>query len=563
MSSKNISTATKDRPCIAILQTGSLSDMLMTIKACESFKELHSDLRIILITRSRLQTELNFLLTNKFDEIYTFDNQKIFNGASQDGIRSAIYRLNEFLSTLAHENIDVLINLSQTTSSNYLSSVIQSKQKIGNHIDLNNQVVTTDKWSQVMASTVLRGPLNPFSIVDMYRNIIGIKTIDNSQSKKILPKTNWITIHPFSVNDKATWRAEKWVEVIYKTLKDNSDATICLIGSKANLLKSQLITENPLLKQFKKRIENLTGKTKFSDAFELISQSRLYIGHESTLTHLAAHTSTPTLTIALGTTRAQEIIPYQANAYLVSPRTNCHPCVQSTECSGLQCHHDIPYQLISNVVKKLYNDSELDLDWSTKNISAFHLSSVSFYKTSITERLNLHSLTTESIDTQEMMRSFYKIAWSFLLNDQEINLPFPKLGLKSYSDLIDATGAIGYFFELCEFGKKYSRFILEEISSETPNISKIKDFSLKIDEIDNLQKMILKSSIYLTPVVEYHMLRKGNLVGSNIVELTESSYYAFEEAAQLSSILFELFENSINYHREENNLAKPHINEIK
>ncbi|RPJ77882.1 MAG: hypothetical protein EHM20_05245 [Alphaproteobacteria bacterium] len=128
-------------------------------------------------------------------------------------------------------------------------------------------------------------------------------------------------------------------------------------------------------------------------------------------------------------------------------------------------------------------------------------------------------------------------------------MPFPKLTPSTHRDLLDAMTGLQHLYELAEFGKKYSHYILEEISSQTPSISKIKEYSKKIDEIDQLQAMVQKTSPYLAPIIDYFAVRKGNLFGDSVVKLTESSYYAFEECSSLCSIVFELVENSISEHK--------------
>jgi hypothetical protein len=60
---------------------------------------------------------------------------------------------------------------------------------------------------------------------------------------------------------------------------------------------------------------------------------------------------------------------------------------------------------------------------------------------------------------------------------------------------------------------------------------------------------VLKTSPNLAPIVDFFAIRKANLHGSNVVELTESSYYAFSECSNISSILFELIENTISEHK--------------
>jgi len=67
-------------------------------------------------------------------------------------------------------------------------------------------------------------------------------------------------------------------------------------------------------------------------------------------------------------------------------------------------------------------------------------------------------------------------------------------------------------------------------------IVKIKDYSKKIDEIDQLQALVQKTSTFLAPIIDYFTVRKANLAGNNIVSLTENSYYAFEECGNLSRI---------------------------
>ena len=96
---------------------------------------------------------------------------------------------------------------------------------------------------------------------------------------------------------------------------------------------------------------------------------------------------------------------------------------------------------------------------------------------------------------------------------------------------------------------KYSRYILEEVSSPTPSIAKIKEYSKKIDEIDHLQNLVLKTAPKLAPVIDFFAIKKANLQGDGLVQLTESSYYAFHDYSGLCSIMYELIENTISEHK--------------
>lgn len=542
------SAANSSHPTIALLQLTRLGDLIQTVQAVQNFKNAHPNYRMVLIARSQFAKPLNFVLNKYFDAVYTLDTQSIFQESETAGLSKSLNGINSFLNEIKAEKIDALINLSFSKSSSYLTSLIPAVHKIGSFHDFNNKVQMNDKWSQILYSTVMRGALNPFSLVDLFKNIIGIKHTEPTHATpaNLSSRQNLIVVHPFASSDRKAWKAEKWVEVIYKTFKDNDKCTITIVGAKNEMLKSHVITENPLLKQYSSRLLNVTGKTSIEELSKVIAQAKLFVGHDSMVGHLAALNNTPTLTISLGNVRPHETTPYQMNAYNLAPRTKCFPCFPSDSCAYTQCHHDIPYQLVSNIIKQLMTGTPIDAEWIKNANSSFHLSSVNFYRSRFHNgQMTLDSLIGDQQDVADIFRTLYRVTWSFVMNNVEEVFPFPKLTPSSHRDLLDAMNGLQHLFELSEFGQKYSRYILEEISSSTPSIAKIKEYSKKIDEIDHLQAMVQKTSPYLAPIIDYFTVRKGNLFGENIVKLTESSYYCFEENAQLSSVMYDLIQNTI------------------
>lgn len=537
-------------PTLAILQLTRFGDLIQTVQAIEDLKRSHPEYRVILIARTQFAKPLEFLLKRVFTKIYFLDTKKIFENSEVQGLKGSFETLNSFLGEISKESIDVLINLSFSKSSAYLASLIRSQHKIGTYFDYNNKMCINDKWSQIVYSTVMRGSLNPYSIVDIFKNIIGIRSSEAKASPAPVSRSNTIIIHPFASQDRKAWKAEKWVEIIYRVLKDNDQCTIQIVGAKNEVLKSQMITENPLLKTFNHRIQNMTGKTTLAELAMELKKARLFVGHDSMVGHMAAINNTPTLTVSLGSVRPFETTPYHENAYNLAPRTKCFPCFPSDACSFTQCHHDIPYQIVSASIKQLFEQKEITNEWVKTNVSSFHISSVNFYRSRISKgSMQLESLIENHQDTTDIFRSLYRVAWSFVINDTEENVPFPKLNSTTHRDLLEALTGLQHLYELSEFGKKYSRFILEEISSQTPSINKIKDYSKKIDEIDQLQTIVQKTSPQLAPVIDYLAVRKGNLYGDNVVKLTESSFIAFDESANICSVLFELIENTIAEHK--------------
>jgi ADP-heptose:LPS heptosyltransferase len=534
---------------VAILQMTRLGDIIQTVQAIESFKENYPNYKLVLIGRAQFVNPLKFLLDEHFDAIYPINTEQVFVDFQNGGYKKSVLTINSFLDQIKQENIDVLVNLSFSSSSGYLASLIPAAHKVGLFQNEFNKVQINDKWSQILYSTVMRGIYNPFSLVDLYKNIIGLKPLAKLPATASR-NTELVVVHPFASTERKSWKIEKWVELIYKTLKENDRITLSIVGAKNEMARSLLISENPLLKQFSQRIVNLTGRTSIKDMSEVLKGAQLFVGHDSMVGHLAALYKTPTLTISLGNVRPFETTPYAANAYNIAPRTKCFPCFPTDKCEFTQCHHDISYQLVNGAIKELLSGKSLTKEWLKSANSSFHLTSAIVYRSQSENGLmGLENLSDTLLDSNEIFRTLYKLTWSFIIGDQELNYPFPALSSLSHRDLLEAMNGLQHLYELSEFGKKYSRFILEEISGSTPSINKIKEFSKKIDEIDHLQSLVQKTSPQLAPIIDYFKVRKGNLFGSNIVQLTESSYLCFEECANISSVMYELISNTIAEHK--------------
>ena len=73
-------------------------------------------------------------------------------------------------------------------------------------------------------------------------------------------------------------------------------------------------------------------------------------------------------------------------------------------------------------------------------------------------------MTFNSPDIKDVFRELYRITWAFLLEDVEENLPFPKLTTGTHQILLNSIQGFQHLYELCEFGKRYSKYILQEVS---------------------------------------------------------------------------------------------------
>lgn len=539
---------------IALLQLTRLGDIVQTNQMVQELRKNHPNFRVILIARKQFVDPLRFLIKDSFDEILSLDFNSFFKTGEQLSLSLVQNNIQIFTSKISSQDIDVLINLSFSKTSNYLAGLISAKNKVGPYFDNKNNIQIHDKWSQFLYSNVMTGPMNPYNLVDLFKNIVGVIPKNKLTLATEFKKKNKVILHPFASQKRKHWKSSKWVEIIYKLSKNKPDLKISIVGSQKDLKETNEILNNPLLRSVKDKIIVLAGKLNLEELYNSFDDRTLFVGHDSMVGHLAASKGVQCMTLSLGNVRPSETTPYGEKNYNLAPKTKCFPCFPQDECNFFQCHADIPYQVVVSSIEELCDSGKITEDNLIKASSSFHLNSVDIFESSFSKKgyFQLKNIISINPSTQAIMKDFYKISWLYIFNQVEEFGAYSKLSKKTHSEILVIMGGLQHLFELSEFGKKYSRYILEEISSQTPNLVKMKEYSAKVDEIDSLLQVLKANYPILSPIVDYSTVAKANLHGENIVQLTESSFYVFEEVSSLTRIVYELSEQTISEYKLKN-----------
>jgi hypothetical protein len=144
-----------------------------------------------------------------------------------------------------------------------------------------------------------------------------------------------------------------------------------------------------------------------------------------------------------------------------------------------------------------------------------------------------------------VFREFYRISWLFTLFNADEGTSIPYINDDTYNHLHFTLTGIQQLYDLSSLGKKYCRYILEEIASATPSLEKIKTYSTRIDELAQLEKTILTKFKVLRPAIDYHSLSRANSKGDNLVELTHNTYNSYEDMGNMCGILYDLSEKTL------------------
>ena len=527
---------------LCIIQLTRMGDIIQTVQSVSGIQEKEPHIFTTIVVRESFGTPLMFLLEKKFNRVVMIKYENLW----ADSMTKTKSNIAHLLEDIQSPPIDAIVNLSFCTPSKYLSSILKSKHKLGPYLDKNLNEIIHDKWSQYFYANVLTGNHNPFSLVDLFSSIIGNKR-GRPQIFTQQEKSHSIVINPFTSQERKTWKITKWIEIFYKLLKE-TDHKIYIVGSSSDREKTNEILKHPLLSSFAKRTENWVGEKSVQDVFNLLRMTKLFIGHDSMVSHLAALQQTPSIILTLGNARPMETSPYNPHAFILTPKIDCFPCQLQKECSIYLCHQDVSYQgLLHVALKVLSQGTTINYKDILEGSSVFYFTKTRLYKSSFsnTNKYLLKKISKDPLRIEDVFNIFYRMAWQYRFEEAEENTAFPRITKEISQKLPVAIQGLAHIFELCEFAQKYIRYTLEEVAQEIPDLSNIKNYSYKIDEVDKLLKIVSKTSPELSPLVNYSIVSKSNLTGSNLIQLSESAYLSYEILKNLSSIIHELAEKTL------------------
>lgn len=529
----------------AVVQLNRLGDLIQSHQTVKDLKLQHPNVRVKLIAREEFYRPLKFLLDQSFDEVISLDKSQLLNG-SEDNLQGYLHAINEWLEQPKLKGIDVVINQSFCQTSNYLTTLIQSNHKLGTHIGLGNQIIVSDQWSQLVYSMVMGGPHCPFHLVDIYKNQFGIKErhIWKDDQRHIGGKQT-VALHPFASQEKKRWKPQKWSEVLFKLLKESPEIKVKLFGAPNEKELAEQILKAPSLKRFLNRIEDNVGKIQLSEVYDKLKECSFFIGHDSAIGHLAKEVGLASLTISLGTVRPIETAPYGNNTFVLAPKTKCFPCFPDTECNFYQCHADLSYQAVTEIIRSFVVEEDINFAKLKTQVSPFHLDSLSLFRfgPSNTGWFAAENIGDGEATLKDAFRDILKVALTYKMEEIEENLSLPKISSTTATQLEHLNGGVEQLYQLCEFGKKYSKDVIVEIAKDDPSIQKIKDLGNKVQEVDQLMDLLPKAYPLLRPVIDFYKVMKSNLYGENIVDISESSYLVYNDNLVLCSLLYELTGN--------------------
>ncbi len=154
----------------------------------------------------------------------------------------------------------------------------------------------------------------------------------------------------------------QWAEFLTAILKANNGIRFVFLGNQADQkLVEELLRKFP---QLQSACESLCGKIKLQESLRWIQKSKIFLGIDSGLVHLARFLNTPTISFWGPTSPVHLLRPLSVPELILKNPIHCSPCVHFTEtppCLGnnicMNHQHHLPK--ILDFVRQVYADQNV------------------------------------------------------------------------------------------------------------------------------------------------------------------------------------------------------------
>ncbi|MGE0763287.1 MAG: glycosyltransferase family 9 protein [Bdellovibrionales bacterium] len=307
---------------ILVLQLARFGDIFITWPTLRALRRRYPGAEIHLVVRQRFRAAAGDC--EAIDKLWCLDTAQILEPllTDQGDVDVSLVRLTEWTELLSEQDFDLVINLSFSPFSSYLTSLVSHGNAVvrGYTRYSDGFLAIPDDTSAYFYAQVGVGLSNRYHLAEVFA---AVADVELSGADWNLPMTwhaqerlvgwqekqpelagDYILFHLGASQAEKIYPAFKWHRVILE-LQRRWPAQIVLIGSASE----QNMAEAVLGAGGCGSVLNLVGKTDFSDVGALIAGAQVLIGADSAPMHLAGFTATPCLNLSFAAVNFWETGP--------------------------------------------------------------------------------------------------------------------------------------------------------------------------------------------------------------------------------------------------------------
>jgi len=306
---------------ILVMQLARLGDIFQTWPVVNSLKRNFPDAEIHYLCRSTFSAAIKPL--NIVDKVWQLDIAENLNYILKN--EGQTDHITHFLDQLNTQNFDQIINLTYSPLSSYITSYMAQE-----HTEVKGFTRHDDGALNIPddPSALIYGQLgvykfNRIHLTRLFSAVAGIDLteLDWGVTEDVLAEgalrfpdlpSKYLAIHIGGSTSGKLLFHDQWSNILTQLSDVNPDLSFVLLGS-----ASEFSFANKIVINDSSRLHNLVGKTQVTDLFHIINNSKLLVGPDSSLIHIASLLDKQTINFSFSNVNFWETGPLAKNSYIL------------------------------------------------------------------------------------------------------------------------------------------------------------------------------------------------------------------------------------------------------
>ena len=454
---------------------------------------------------------------------------------------TSINNLNHLFDTVPEltEKYDVLINLTHSAGSSYLTDKIAAREKRGRVFSEQNEIVVSGNWGKYLFAVARNRRDNTLNLADIYMGMAGVRhrPVENylitdeacdRSCRNVLSEQGCDPTRPAigfqlgASKEQLTWPIEKFVK-LGEFITEQMGVQIVLVGSPHERHLAEIFHSSAHY-----NVIDLVGKTNVKELASLLKHLDVLVTNDTRPMHIAAAVGTKAVGIFLGPAHFSITGPYGAGHILMQSHYPCAPCVDSTVCQNPLCRESIsPDDVLIGInkilkIKGVYND---------RGDSGSSLYLTSFRSNGMMQYELLNSISSRFLPWLTVYHET-KSSVSQLLWNQWLGVKSQPITVGDVSDDASVSLIINDFKDACSFyhqsyerGMNSCKIILNEFKKRKPNIHLIQHM---IDTIKSTEEEIRNAGSSLNILKDIHELHIAETALCDFPQLAQEFFNKYK-----------------------------------
>ncbi len=304
-----VEVAKKDIHNIMFIRPGGMGDLLLLLPAAMRLKRSLPGAKLTLVGEKRNLSVTS--MTDVFDEVICYDDKPF-----------------SFLRNLKKRRFDVVVDSEQFHYSSSVFAILSGAPvRIGFKISpVRNELYThlvdypMDRYEAEAFDKLVEPLCGPCGKPVDVENLLNTSRLPDEVPGLPTGAKDLLTVFPYGGAREKAWPAGRWAEIVRRLLAKNAGPVV-LIGGKdsARLAKDVMHAVND------SAVVSLVGKLSLAQSVAVLSRSRIYVGCDTGVTHMAMALGLKSV-VMFGPSDERKWGPPPGKGSAVYTRVPCRPC---------------------------------------------------------------------------------------------------------------------------------------------------------------------------------------------------------------------------------------------